>query len=82
MTDKWLALPPKSPAALLGVYRTAYAAMAQDPEFLDRARKISDDFSPMSASEVEDLIHTLGSLPPQAIDYMTVILRKQGLEAQ
>ena len=52
------------------------------PEFLDRARKISEDFMPMSSGDVETLIHRLGSLPPQAIDFMTVILRKQGLEAQ
>jgi hypothetical protein len=36
----------------------------------------------MLSGEVETLIQRLGSLPPQAIEYMAVILRKQGLEVQ
>jgi len=80
--DKWLALPPKSPAPVLALYRDAYARMSKDPEFLDRGKKISDDFEPMSAGEVEALIHSLADTPQQAIDYSTVMLRKQGLDAQ
>jgi tripartite-type tricarboxylate transporter receptor subunit TctC len=82
VTDKWLALPPKSPKAVADVYRDAYAKMMQDAEFIDRGKKISDDFVPLSAPEVETLIHKLGSLPNEATEYMTVILRKQGLDVQ
>jgi tripartite-type tricarboxylate transporter receptor subunit TctC len=82
VTDKWLALPPKSPKAMAEIYRDAYAKMIQDPEFIDRAKKISDDFVPQSAAEVETLINKLGSLPQEATEYMTVILQKQGLQAQ
>jgi tripartite-type tricarboxylate transporter receptor subunit TctC len=80
--DKWMALPPKSPQAMLGVYREAYGKVARDPEFLDRGKKISDDFEPMLSKDVETLVHKLGSLPPEATEYMTVILRKQGLDVQ
>ncbi|MEA2937903.1 MAG: hypothetical protein QOC56_1407 [Alphaproteobacteria bacterium] len=82
VTDKWLALPPKSAKPMLDLYRDAYGKIIRDAEFLERARRISEDFSPMTSTDVETLIHRLGSLPPQAIDYMTVILRKQGLDTQ
>jgi hypothetical protein len=80
--DKWLALPPKSPKPMLDLYRDAYARVAQEPEFIERGRKISDEFLPMSDSEVETLITRLAAAPPQAIDYIGVLLRKQGLEVQ
>src|SRR5581483_8439684 len=44
LTDKWLALPPKSPKASLDTYRAVYTKISQDPEFLERARRISEDF--------------------------------------
>jgi hypothetical protein len=37
---------------------------------------------PLSAAEVEALIHRLGSLPQEATEYMMVILKKQGLDVQ
>ena len=49
---------------------------------MDRAKKISDDFPPMLSGDVEMLIKKLASLPLEAIDYMTLILRKQGLQTQ
>ena len=70
------------PALMLELYRDAYGKMASDPEFNERARKISDEFLPMSDSEVETLITRLAAAPPQAIDYIGVLLRKQGLEVQ
>lgn len=82
LTDKWLALPPKTPKEMVAVYRTAYGKISQDAEFLDRAKKISEDFVPLAAADVELLINKLGSLPPEATEYMTVILRKQGLDVQ
>ena len=82
LMDKWLALPPKAPIAMLDVYRDAYGRMIQDRQFLERAKTISDDFSPLSSSEVDTLLKRLASLPPQAIEYTTLMLRKQGLEVQ
>ena len=81
-TDKWLALPPKTPKNIVDAYRSAYSKVSQDAEFLDRVRKISEDFVPLDAPAVEKLVATLASLPPEATDYMTAILRKQGLDVQ
>jgi len=80
--DKWLALPPKSPPPMLEAYRDAFAKMVRDPQFIERGKAISDDFEPMSHEDVETLVHRLGGTPPQAIDYISDLLRRQGLEVQ
>jgi hypothetical protein len=54
----------------------------QDPDFVDRGKKMSEDFEPMSSLEVESLLNTLGGTPPEAIDYIGAMLSKQGLSAQ
>jgi tripartite-type tricarboxylate transporter receptor subunit TctC len=80
--DKWLALPPKSPPAMLETYRGAFAKMVRDPQFINRGKMISDEFEPLTHEDVEALIRALGRMPPQAIDYISDMLRKQGLEVQ
>jgi tripartite-type tricarboxylate transporter receptor subunit TctC len=80
--DKWLALPPHSPKAMLDTYRDAYAKAVQDPEFLERGKKISDDVTPILHEEVETLVNRLGSVSPEALDYMRNMLRKQGLPTE
>ena len=82
VTDKWMALPPKTPQAMIEAYRAAYGKTMQDPDFIERGKKTSEDFVPMTSADVEHLIRQLSTLPPEATDYMTVVLRKQGLQAQ
>jgi tripartite-type tricarboxylate transporter receptor subunit TctC len=80
--DKWLSLPPHAPPAILDVYRAAYTKIIADADFIDRGRKMSDDFEPWQSGEVELLINTLGQTPPEAIDQISVMLHKQGLQGQ
>jgi hypothetical protein len=80
--DKWLALPPKTPKPILEAYRAAYSELMQDADFLERGKKMSEDIEPMSNLEVESLLNTLGSTPPDAIDYIGTMLSKQGLATQ
>src|SRR6476661_1330910 len=70
LSDKWLALPPKTPKAMVDAYRAAYDKMAKDPDFIVRSKVISDDFVAESAPEVETIIRKLGSLPQEAVEYM------------
>jgi tripartite-type tricarboxylate transporter receptor subunit TctC len=77
--DKWVALLAKTPANIIAVYRDAFVKMAKDPEFLDRGKKISEDVRPMSVEDVVSLVKTLTATTPEAIGYMTTLLRKQGL---
>jgi tripartite-type tricarboxylate transporter receptor subunit TctC len=80
--DKWLALPPDTPADIVKVYRQAYDQVMADPEFITRSQSLSEDMIPQSAEDVKRLIDTLGSIPPEAIEQISVMLRKQGLDAQ
>jgi tripartite-type tricarboxylate transporter receptor subunit TctC len=80
LSDKWLALPPKTPREMVDAYRAAYDKMAKDPDFIARSKTISDDFVAESAKDVETIIRQLGSLPQEAVEYMAVILQKQGAQ--
>lgn len=82
LTDKWIALAPKTPKNIIETYRAAYKQVSQDSEFLAMARKASEDFVPLDNTQVEKLLQTLAALPPEATAYMTTILKKQGLDVQ
>ncbi|MEA2984068.1 MAG: hypothetical protein QOD94_322 [Alphaproteobacteria bacterium] len=82
VTDKWMALPPKTPPAMIAAHRVAYEKLMENEEFLEKGKKMSDGFDPMTAADVERLVGTLAALPPEATDYMTTMLRKQGLDVQ
>jgi hypothetical protein len=73
-------LPPGTPEPVVKVYREAYDKIGDDPEFLARARKISEDIEPQSGADVKRLIDTLGSIPAPAIQQISVMLKKQGLD--
>jgi len=80
--DKWIALPPKTPEAFVRAYRDAYNSAFTDPDFAELGKRISEDFEPMAYDDVEALIGRLGSTAPQAVSYLTTMLRKQGIEAE
>ncbi len=81
-TDKWLALPPGTPANVIATYNKSFEALAKDAEFTEMGKKISEDFEPMSRQDVEILIKTLAETPNEALGYMKVMLNKQGLNVQ
>jgi tripartite-type tricarboxylate transporter receptor subunit TctC len=82
LTDKWLALPPKSPDAYVQAYRNAFIAAVNDPEFAELGKKVSEEFEPMSSKDMEYLIGKLGATSPEAIAFIGTMLRKQGLEGE
>jgi tripartite-type tricarboxylate transporter receptor subunit TctC len=76
--EKWLALPPGSPAPMVETYRQAFADMVQDPNFIERGKKIADDFTPVGYRDVERWMKKLGSTPDAAIDFISVMMQRQG----
>ena len=48
----------------------------------EQGRKTSDDFVPLLYADVARQIRTLGEMPPQTVDFIGTLLRRQGLEAQ
>jgi tripartite-type tricarboxylate transporter receptor subunit TctC len=76
--EKWLALPPQTPAPILAAYRDAFAQTIADPEFIERSRKIADDFSPLGYADVESWMKTLGDTPDEAIEFISAMTKRQG----
>jgi len=81
MLDKWLVLPTGTPDAIVQAYRNAFNKAIKDHEFLERGKRISEDFEIQSAEDVKTLIDTLGSTPPEAFDYINDMLKRQGIGA-
>jgi hypothetical protein len=80
--DKWFALPPKTPEAIVRIHRNAYEAAASGQDFAELGRKISEDLEPMAHEDVSFLINQLGATSPEAIAIIGAMLRKQGVEAE
>lgn len=77
--DKWLALPPDTPKPIVEAYRAAYVATTRDAEFIERGKKLSDDFEVQALSDVQQLITTLAGVPREAMGHMSKMLKKQGI---
>lgn len=78
----WTALPPNTPKDIVTTYRTAYRKAVTDPTFLERGRKFSKDFSAISAESLTKTVKTLAEIPAPALNYMSVMLREQGLNVE
>ncbi len=78
--DKWVALPPKTPKAFVDVFRATYDTASRNQEFIDMGQKISEDFSPMTHTDVTALVKTIGETPPEGVNFIADMLRRQGLE--
>src|SRR5215510_6694673 len=71
------AAPPDIPDARREALRTAFAATLKDPEFLEDAKKIQIDVSPVSAATVEKLIDDLYQTPEATVTKLRHILSAQ-----
>jgi tripartite-type tricarboxylate transporter receptor subunit TctC len=80
--DKWLALPPGTPADIVQVYRDAFAKLAEDPDFLARAKTMAEDFTPTSWQDLQSWIKTMAETPPEAIQFLSVMLHHQGVKVE
>jgi tripartite-type tricarboxylate transporter receptor subunit TctC len=80
--DKFAALMPGTPPEIVAAYRDAFNKLAADPDFIAKGKIFSDDFVPTPARDIEHRISTLAHTSSQAIDYITGLLRKQGLNVE
>ena len=78
---KWLALPPKTPEAVVRVYREAYLKIADDPDFKKQTAAITERFTVLSPEEATQLVRALAMTSDSAIDTMSELMSKQGLKA-
>jgi tripartite-type tricarboxylate transporter receptor subunit TctC len=80
--DKWLALPPRTPEPIAAAYREAYRAVLADPEFIERSKKLTDDFTAVAYDEVEAWMKKLGATAPEALDFVAAMIRRQGFKVE
>jgi len=80
--DKWVALPPKTPDAVVRSYREAYLAAFTDPSFVALGKKISEDFEPVAYEDIDFLVAKLAAIQPQSIGFISTMLRKQGIQSE
>jgi tripartite-type tricarboxylate transporter receptor subunit TctC len=80
--EKWLALPPQAPEPIIAAYRDAFDKTILDPEFVERSRKVADDFTPLGYRDVETWMQTLGATPDDAIAFISAMTRRQGAGAE
>jgi tripartite-type tricarboxylate transporter receptor subunit TctC len=79
---KWIALPPKTPDAIVAAYRQAYLKSAGDPDFKKQATTIAESFSVLPPDEATKLVYDLAGASNEAIAAMSALMNKQGLKSQ
>jgi tripartite-type tricarboxylate transporter receptor subunit TctC len=80
--DKWVGLPGGTPDEILAVYRDAFRKLGADKEFLDAGRQLAgEEFGVTSPAKVEAFVSTLADTPPEALQYINLLMRKQGMAA-
>jgi hypothetical protein len=80
--DKWLALAPGTPDAIVAAYRDAFGKLGAEPQFMEQGERISEGFAPMSPGDVETVVATLADTPTEAVNFTKAMMRKQGLPIQ
>jgi tripartite-type tricarboxylate transporter receptor subunit TctC len=80
--DKWLALPPHTPDEFVATYREAYPRMVNDLEFIERSKKLTDDFTPVPYREVEAWIKSMDATPPEALEFVAAMIGRQGVKLE
>jgi tripartite-type tricarboxylate transporter receptor subunit TctC len=74
----WLALPPRTPDSIVGIYVKAFDATVSDPKFQDEYGRIDPDSIVAHKPELEKLINTLAQVSPETLQYLEAELKQQG----
>jgi len=77
-----MALPPNTPAAYVQAYRAAFDKAFTDPDFADLGKSVSEDFEPMYAADIVQMINALSSATPEATQFIKRMLERQGLKGE
>ncbi len=81
--DKWYALPPGTPKDIVEAYRTAWAKMVKDPEFIKQGKTLfSADFTPVPGERQQEMIQKTAYPAKEISAYMDELKTKHGLPAE
>jgi hypothetical protein len=75
----WLALPPRTPEAIVTSYVNAFEATLKDPKYQDDFAKIDPDSPVASKADLEKLMGELAKVSPETLDYLQSELTQQGI---
>jgi tripartite-type tricarboxylate transporter receptor subunit TctC len=71
--------PPGTPADRLAILRKAFIETMSDPAFLKEAKALHLDVDPMSAKEVEDIVHGVIHTSPEVVAQTKKVLDVTGM---
>ena len=80
--DKWIGLAEGTPDDIVAAYRTAFDRLIEDADFLERARRMSEDLTPTRHGDVELLVGKLATVTDEADSYLKDLLRKNGVNVR
>jgi tripartite-type tricarboxylate transporter receptor subunit TctC len=76
---KWIALPPKTPAAIRDAYRETFMRIADDPIFKEQAIvALEGYYTIQSPQETVETINSLAATSDEALEALNTLLRKHG----
>jgi hypothetical protein len=79
---KWLALPPKTPAAVRDTYRDTFIRITEDPVFKEQAIVALEGYYTVSSpQETVETIDKLAATSKEALDALDRLMRKHGFSA-
>ena len=78
--DKWLALPPNTPAKYVNAYREAFQKAVRDPEFLKLAREqLGTDVTFFNGEWLNRRIPQIVEAPEEVLRYASELRKKYGI---
>ncbi|MBI2933986.1 MAG: hypothetical protein HYY29_00285 [Chloroflexi bacterium] len=70
LVDKFLSAPQDTPDNLVSILVESYERMAQDPQFISLVKKtVTDVYDISTGKEINDMMRTVMSAPPEAVQY-------------
>ncbi len=80
LVNKWVALPPDTPAEIVEAHRAAFSQAAQDPELLESVRtQIGADYTPMSGPQLAAVVDVLVQVTEEDLGYINALRERSGL---
>lgn len=80
LVNKWVALPPKTPANHVQAYRASYQMAVKDPEFRKFAEgDMGPEYTPLSCEQLQTIVADLGNTSDADITFVKALAKKYGV---
>jgi tripartite-type tricarboxylate transporter receptor subunit TctC len=81
LVNKWIALPPGTPAAHVTTYRAAYQEVVRDPDFLKFAQgDMGTEYTPLSGEQLQAIVQELAATSDEDLQIVKALARKYGVQ--